>query len=168
MLSASTTFRGYRIAAIVTYLISDVALFGAVVAYFVSGIELALAFGAVAVIFTLIALRCGQVVFARRTYEDRIPSGEVFEFEFGARQAAVLSLFRSPVLVIGSDRSIFVFHVGLIPREPIAAGARTEGASIRQSPTVESGDVDLQVGDHVIPLRGMSQAAIAQANALLD
>lgn len=166
-LSATTTFRGYRTAAIVTYLISDVALFGAAAAYFVVGIGPALAIGAVAVVFTLIALRCGQIVFARRTYEDRMPDGERFDFEFGARQAVALSRLRSPVLVLGTDRAIHAFHVGVIPREPIASVKRSEGVSIRQSPTVDSGDVDLRMGGQRIALRGMSQQAIEQANALL-
>lgn len=167
VLFATTTFRGYRTAAIITYLISDAALFGAAAAYFFIGLGPALAIGAVAVVFTLIALRCGQIVFARNTYADRIPANEHLEFEFGARRPVAFSRLRSPVLVLVTDRAIHAFRVGLVPREPIASVERSEGASIRQSPTVDSGDVDLQLGDQSIALRGMSQDSIDRASALL-
>lgn len=168
VLSTTTTFRGYRTAAIVTYVISDAALFGAAAAYFVSGIELALAIGAVALIFTLIALRCGQIVFARRTYEDRLPDDEKLEFEFGARRAVSLSRLRSPLLVLVTDRAIHAYKVGLTPGLPMASADRSDGARIRQSPTVNTGDIELQIGMQTIALRGMSQASIDQTNALLQ
>lgn len=167
VLSATSTFRGYRTAAIVTYVISDVALFAAAAAYFVSGLTTALAIGVVALAFTLIALRCGQIVFARNTYEDRLPAGEKLEFEFGARRAVALSRLRSPVLVLVSNQSIHAFVVGLIPRAAIASAARGAGARVRQSPTANSGDVELRIGAETIALRGLSQESIDQTNSLL-
>lgn len=168
MLSATSTFRGYRTAAIVTYVISDIALFAAAAAYFVSGLPAALAIGVVALVFTLVALRCGQIVFARNTYEDRLPEGEKLEFEFGARRAVALSRLRSPVLVMLTDRAIHAYRVGLIPREAIVSTQRDKGLRVRQSPTANSGDVELQIGAQTIALRGMSQTSIDQTNALFD
>lgn len=167
VLSATSTFRGYRSAAIVTYVISDIALLAAAVAYFVSGLAVALAIGVVAIVFTLVALRCGQIVFARNTYEDRIPEGETLDFEFGARRAVPLSTLRSPVIVLATDRAVHAYLVGLIPSQPIASALRDQGVTLRRSPTARSGDAELTIGSQSIVLRGLSEETFDRTSALL-
>lgn len=167
VLSATSVFTGYRLAAIVTYVISDLALVGAAVAYVLVDLKTALAIGAVAVLFTLIALRCGQIVFASRYYEDRIPDDESVAYEFGARRAVPMSWLRSPLLVLVTDRAVHAFVVGVIARDAVATAAHDAGVSLRQSPTARSGDVDLQIGAQTIGLRGLSADTMAEANALL-
>lgn len=167
VLSATSVFPGYRVAAIVTYVISDVALVGAAAAYVFVDLRTALAIGLVAVIFTLIALRCGQIVFAQRTYERRVPDGEVIAYELGARRAVPVSWLRSPMLVIVTDQAVHAFVLSVFPHPAVASGVHSAGVSLRQSPTSQKGVVDLQIGDQVIGLRGLSAEKVEEASELL-
>lgn len=111
--SGSAVFSNYGRAAVITYVISDVALAGAVLAYIFLDLAVAIAFGGVAIVLTLIALRCGQVVFSRRLAEDKIETDETVLAELGARRDVRVSLLRSPSLLIFTDRRLYVLDVSI-------------------------------------------------------
>ncbi len=111
--SGSAVFSNYGRAAVIAYVISDVALAGAVLAYIFLDITAAIAFGGVAIVLTLIALRCGQVVFSRRLAEDKIETEETVLAELGARRDVRVSLLRSPLLLIFTDRRLYALDVSI-------------------------------------------------------
>ena len=91
----------------------------AVVTWIFADRSLAIALGVFAVFFTLAALRCAQVAFIRPQIEDSIDPGETILATLGGRNRARFGIFRSPTLVVLSDRHLYSFRVGLKAEPPL-------------------------------------------------
>lgn len=112
-------FKGYRRMAIVTYIVSDVLLVAAALAWFFVSVPVAIFLGVLAVLFTLAALRCAQVTFIRPQIEDSIDPGETIRATIGARRGGRVSALRSPLFLVFTGRQLYVFKVGFKVGEPL-------------------------------------------------
>lgn len=104
--------------AIVTYVLSDVLLVGAVVAWFLVDVTLAVFLGVLALLLTISALRCAQVAFIRPQIEDSVDHRETILATLGARRHVRFSLFRHPLFVVLTDRHLYAWRVAFKVQEP--------------------------------------------------
>lgn len=104
--------------AIVTYVLSDVLLVGAVVAWIWVDVVLGIFLGILAVLLTLSALRCAQVAFIRPQIEDSVDHRETILATLGARRHVRFSLFRHPLFVVLTDRHLYAWRVAFKVQEP--------------------------------------------------
>jgi hypothetical protein len=115
--AADHVFQNYRLAAIVTYVLSDIAIVGAILSWLYGDKILGVVLAIAAVFLTIIAIRSAQVAFIRSQIERFIDRGETVLAELGGRRHVRLSWFRHPLFLVLTDNYFYAFVVGFNPSE---------------------------------------------------
>lgn len=115
--AATSNFHNFRRTAIVTYVISDIALIGAAVLWLVGDRLLAGLVFLIGLVFTVVALRAAQIVFIRSQIVDRIDRGQTIVAELAGRRHVRASWFRSPWYVVLTDHYLYAFLVTVRPSD---------------------------------------------------
>lgn len=154
--AAINNFRNYRLSAIVTYVLSDVALVGAAVLWLTGDRESAAIVFAVGLVLTAIALRAAQIVFIRSQIADRIDRGETILAELAGRRHVRASWLRSPWYVVLTDQFLYGFIVTVKPSDAVVRTAHGDIRGFRLGTGAKATTVTVELPSATIELDGAS------------
>lgn len=154
--AATSNFPNFRRTAIITYVLSDVALVGAAVLWLTGDREYAGLVFVVGLLLTAIALRAAQIVFIRSQIADRIDRGQAIVAELAGRRHVRASWFRSPWYVVLTDLHLYAFLVTVRPSDAKLRAAYRDISGFRLGTGTKTPTVVIELLGEAIEIDGVT------------
>lgn len=154
--AATRNFHNFRRTAIITYVISDIALIAAAVLWLVGDKPFAGLVFFVGLVFTVIALRAAQIVFIRSQIADRIDRGQTILAELAGRRHARLSWLRSPWYLVLTDHYLYGFLVTIRTSDAVVRAAHGDIMGFRLGTGTRSTTIIVELPSESIEIVGVT------------
>lgn len=154
--AATKNFHNFRRTAIITYVISDIALVAAAVLWLVGDKPFAGLVFFAGLVLTMIALRAAQIVFIRSQIADRIDRGQTILAELAGRRHARFSWLRSPWYVVLTDHYLYGFLVTIRPSDAVARVAHGDIMGFRLGTGTKATTIIVELPSESIEVVGVT------------